>query len=574
LPLAVAVGRFDADAVDDLAVVNGGSEDVTILLNTDVPTADVSISQTDSPDPVAPADPLTYTLTARNAGPNPSASTTVTDVLPAGVSFVSAIPSQGSCLEAAGTVTCDLGTLPVGSATITISVTAPAVTGMITNTASISTSAVDPFPGNNSREEVTQVLEGPPRSDIGIEKSVSSSTAFLGGTFTYTLTVTNSGPFEAPRVEVTDTLPSDVTFVSVSFSRGTCMHASGTVTCDLGPVLRPGGRATITIQVKPTSPGSKTNCATAVATDSGEAFPDPDETNNTDCVTKVVVMGPIAYASNSAGNPALTEIYRIEENRSGNVRLTNNQLLHGSDMTPAWNSGKTKIAFASNIKEAIDVDLYTMYFDGSGLGKHTGEREYIDMDPDYTPDNLSLVFVTNRYSSSVENFDIARIRLSNNTVTRLTSDLAAETSPSVCPDGRIVYVSTDSDGNSEIMRMNADGTGKVKLTDTSLPLMNVDPSCSPDGTKVAYSRNQLMPDLETNFEIMTMDIDGANQTRLTNRMAIDFQPSWRPDGQRIVFSANATGGFELWLIDPDGSGLKQLTFTGGLPIVNLNPDWS
>ncbi|MBI3459898.1 DUF11 domain-containing protein, partial [Candidatus Acetothermia bacterium] len=72
---------------------------------------DLAVTKTDSPDPVIAGNNLTYTLTVTNNGPDNAGGVTVTDTLPGGVTFISAVPSQGSCSQSAGVVTCSLGTM-------------------------------------------------------------------------------------------------------------------------------------------------------------------------------------------------------------------------------------------------------------------------------------------------------------------------------------------------------------------------------------------------------------------------------------------------------------------------------
>ena len=119
---------------------------------------DLSITQTDSPDPVNVASGLSYTLTAANAGPEDATGIVVTDTLPAGVVYQSASATQGVCSEASGVVTCTVGDLAAGtSATINIAVTAPFATGTITNNATISGNESDPISSNNASAESTTV---------------------------------------------------------------------------------------------------------------------------------------------------------------------------------------------------------------------------------------------------------------------------------------------------------------------------------------------------------------------------------------------------------------------------------
>lgn len=118
----------------------------------------LSITQTDTPDPVNVASNMSYSLNVVSAGPDDATGVTVVDTLPAGVTFQSASATQGSCTQAAGIVTCLLGDLPGGTnATVNIVVTAPFVTGTITNTATVSSAEIDPAPGDNTSVESTVV---------------------------------------------------------------------------------------------------------------------------------------------------------------------------------------------------------------------------------------------------------------------------------------------------------------------------------------------------------------------------------------------------------------------------------
>ena len=122
-----------------------------------LPAADLSLTKADSPDPVTVGGTLTYTLTVANAGPGDASDVTVTDNLPASVTFVSATASQGSCSQSAGTVTCSVGTVASGgTATVTIVVT-PNSAGTITNGSSVGASTNDPNAANNSDSEDTGV---------------------------------------------------------------------------------------------------------------------------------------------------------------------------------------------------------------------------------------------------------------------------------------------------------------------------------------------------------------------------------------------------------------------------------
>jgi uncharacterized repeat protein (TIGR01451 family) len=112
--------------------------------------ADLTLTKT-GPGTAPSGGQIHYTITVTNNGPDASTNTTVTDILPAGVTFGSATPSQGSC-SGTTTVTCNLGTL-AGSASATIdlivNVTAPEGT-IIVNTATADSDQTDPTPASGA----------------------------------------------------------------------------------------------------------------------------------------------------------------------------------------------------------------------------------------------------------------------------------------------------------------------------------------------------------------------------------------------------------------------------------------
>ncbi|MCP4655721.1 MAG: DUF11 domain-containing protein, partial [bacterium] len=104
----------------------------------DLPLADLSITLTDSPDPVTVGANLTYSLSVANDGPDDLPEVTVLQSLPGTVRLVSLSPSQGICEvdRCGGEISCALGELPSGShAMVTIEVT-PLAAGRLSNTAS------------------------------------------------------------------------------------------------------------------------------------------------------------------------------------------------------------------------------------------------------------------------------------------------------------------------------------------------------------------------------------------------------------------------------------------------------
>ncbi len=112
--------------------------------------ADVSITKTGPATMGAGGANITYNLAVANAGPISATGVIVYDPLPAGTTFVSATPSQGTC-SGTSTVVCSLGTMiNGGSATVVIVVAGPNPASPLSNTATVVSTTPDPVTGNNS----------------------------------------------------------------------------------------------------------------------------------------------------------------------------------------------------------------------------------------------------------------------------------------------------------------------------------------------------------------------------------------------------------------------------------------
>jgi large repetitive protein len=254
VPVRVALSA--PASVDNTVSVSGGgatapsSATVTTPVNA---SADVRIAKSvDNNAPTLGSPTVEFTLRVTNDGPSVATSVSVTDVLPAGLTFVSASPVQGSFAGSIWTV----GSLnPGASTTLKIRATTTNFGPGITNTATVSAAEADPVPSNNT-SSVT--LQGQ-KANLSLTKSVDNAVPNVGGNVVYTLTVSNAGPDSATNVEVTDLLPATLTFVSASpagYNAATGKWLVGTLT-NSGA----GSSATLQITAKPLVAGPIINRA-------------------------------------------------------------------------------------------------------------------------------------------------------------------------------------------------------------------------------------------------------------------------------------------------------------------------
>jgi Tol biopolymer transport system component len=132
----------------------------------------------------------------------------------------------------------------------------------------------------------------------------------------------------------------------------------------------------------------------------------------------------------------------------------------------------------------------------------------------------------------------------------------------------------DISGINDIFKMNPDGTGVVKLTNSKS--FNGSPGWSPNGKKITFASDRR--NHQGRMEIHVMDSDGTNVRRLTTLPSdamLEDAPRFSPDGRRIVFTRYITdpGRSALFTVRVDGGGLKQLTPWGnGAGDADYSPD--
>lgn len=130
-------------------------------------------------------------------------------------------------------------------------------------------------------------------------------------------------------------------------------------------------------------------------------------------------------------------------------------------------------------------------------------------------------------------------------------------SPSWLPAGVIAFSRTEGGDRDAIYLIHTDGTGLVLVANGPDP-WNEHPTWSPDGTRIAYHSGLGAGDT---FDLWATNADGSNQVQLTRRPPSNLMPAWSPDGTRIAFSplSRETGVWHIGLMTADGSNQTMLT---------------
>ncbi|MDO8468365.1 MAG: hypothetical protein Q7S29_01245 [Candidatus Peribacter sp.] len=253
----VSSSATNGTVLTNTATVAGVSAQDTTTVQTGATGADLSITKT-GPSTVQQGGVVLYNVTVSNAGPSAATNVVIADVLPSGLTFNQAQTSSGCVLNGGGTsVLCNNFSLAAGqnrSFTIAFTVTQTAAcNASIQNTATVSTSNDQNGLNNTSQTVNTTVLC--PEATYTISKTDNRTTVLPGESLTYQITLTNTSSFTATNIQVTDALPSGVTYVTSS-DGGTLNGA--TVRWTLGSLAAGASRTLIVIVTVPSTASNGT----------------------------------------------------------------------------------------------------------------------------------------------------------------------------------------------------------------------------------------------------------------------------------------------------------------------------
>ncbi len=198
-----------------------------------VPQADLVLTKTTQTPVVLIGQSVDYTITVSNAGPHDATGVRVFDPLPKGTIFLGAsapcvLSTNGDVIE------CDLGEMtPQSEISLQVQL-GMNQTGIIGNTASVTGDRADVNPSNNVSSAFVQVNFPQVNLALTMQAELPQNPVLVGQNVQYRMTVSNNGPNTASGVQLTDFLPSEVSFLSASSN---CLFANGVLECNFGAIL-------------------------------------------------------------------------------------------------------------------------------------------------------------------------------------------------------------------------------------------------------------------------------------------------------------------------------------------------
>jgi Tol biopolymer transport system component len=241
------------------------------------------------------------------------------------------------------------------------------------------------------------------------------------------------------------------------------------------------------------------------------------------------------------------------------------RLIYSSDATLSvlrLNPAGDKLAFSMKVggDDQNTEEIFTLDVDGQNLRQVT-HNAYWDLFPAWSPDGARLAFLSWREND----LDIYSI------------DITGENEVFIYDSGdhdadidwhldTIVFTS-----NHRIWQMAPDGTNVRQITEppkagewetANLPYGDYDPHLSPDGTRVVFERMVDASTTHGSYDIFTINVDGSEETRLTNNGYSQGLPIWSNSGATIVYIVAAIDGegkYDIYLMNSDGTNNRNVT---------------
>ena len=257
-------------------------------------------------------------------------------------------------------------------------------------------------------------------------------------------------------------------------------------------------------------------------------------------------LEPLIVYSADQG-PENSQLFVVRPDGSGRRQITNNQL---QNWNPQWSPDGTRILFemvsvfgSGGVVNTTVTDLYVVNADGSGLVRLTNDSDS-DSEPAWSPDGTKIVF------SEIDNVNTGSG--SPSSIIKMNADgtgrqrLASGSSPEWSPDGRWIAYSADE---GSIWIMKPDGSAARQVS--SGGGYDADSSWSPDGKRIAFVRYTGTSSRPLYVvQAFGGDVQGS-------RPLVDYaqSPDWTPDGNSISYSSEYG---DLYVINPDGTGNRLL----------------
>lgn len=259
----------------------------------------------------------------------------------------------------------------------------------------------------------------------------------------------------------------------------------------------------------------------------------------------------IAFTAKGTGQSA---IMAMDFDGSNAYKISNNS---STNILPSWSPSGGQIAYTSFMRS--NPDLYIAPA-GGGRPKQVSKQRGMNTGAAWSPDG-SKIAVTLSKDGNPEIYIISAN--DGSIIKRLTNDKAIDTSPTWSPNGNEIAFVSDRNGGPQIFVMPANGGAAKQVSFNGS--YNTTPTWSPKAGKriLAYTTRD-----GSNYDIVTLDLDTKQMTRITQGEGSNEEPSFSPNGRAIAFSRAGQG---IFIANADGTGKPIKVYSGSTTGVDWGP---
>lgn len=285
-------------------------------------------------------------------------------------------------------------------------------------------------------------------------------------------------------------------------------------------------------------------------------------------MTPIDTKGEVLFISRRIPNSADWQMFLMNADGT-NQRVISNNLVRCAP--PVLSHSGTKVAFTT-YDNNFYYNLYIIDIDGQNQKLLSKGKQFCSS-PAWSPDDSRIAFVKNDNSAG-GTLDIFSIKTDGSNEIKLT-DQNDNFSPRYFSDNSSIVFCSSSNNLTGIYKMNIDGSNKKLLTPQNKSFG--DPNISPNGSMISITSNDW-----NGSQIFVMDADGSKLKQITFTVSAEYFDTgfprdgnynavWSPRSDRLAYVSYENGSPDIFTINPNGTGNKRLTNTA---LRDENPIWS